>query len=170
MKKRSYYVTEIKKAIFSVFGVSHLDEIKEKDGVDEIRAWKQSEKTRWCREHLGQWMNSNDQDSTTFLEVIYSKVYSPADQTSNNAAFTIAIAEAMLDSDTTTTIMSKEIILQRMRKGKSCAIETTTTTNKHKGFGNISTGSLEDNPNDSNDCKAKDRKSDKDNNGNEINN
>ena len=126
-------MTEIKKAIFSVFGVAHLDNIKEKDGLDEIRVWKQSEKTKWCRQHLGQQMDPNDKNSPTFLEAIYSKVYPTADQTPDNAAFTVAIAEAMLDPDTTTTVMSKELVFPRMRM-KFRASETSFNNTSAESF------------------------------------
>ena len=101
MQHRSFRGTltsNIKDAVFAVFGSGSLPTINLKSKPEEIVRWKNSSKVKKCRENL----HKKTTDGPTFMTLIIKKVWSHEDVKKicrNWVAFAIAVAEILLDSD-----------------------------------------------------------------------
>lgn len=101
MQHRSFRGTltsNIKDALFSVFGVSALPTINSKSEPSEIVKWKNSPEVRKCHENL----HKKTINGPTFMTLIIKKVWPKEDYKEirhNWIAFAVTVAEILLDSD-----------------------------------------------------------------------
>jgi hypothetical protein len=71
---RGILTEKIKKIMFSIFD-RKLQEINGAATYIQVQAWKKSEETTWCYNHLDELIDETDENSSTYMDTIVSRVF-----------------------------------------------------------------------------------------------
>jgi hypothetical protein len=98
--------------MYAAFGHERLDPCNDKVKGTQLKIWKESIKTIWCRSNL--WTQINP-DGTTFMDLIIRGAFPDEEQqTDSNIAFAFAIVDALLDPNVTDTRLYESTLFPRL--------------------------------------------------------
>ncbi|GET66215.1 hypothetical protein GLOIN_2v1489211 [Rhizophagus irregularis DAOM 181602=DAOM 197198] len=85
---------DVRSAMFDIFGKKNLTRINTSAGVDDIRAFKNSKKTKQAFKCL---FKADDDNNLPYVEAIKKKAWGKKNTTKKDTAFTLAICEIVLN-------------------------------------------------------------------------
>ncbi|CAJ0763711.1 8065_t:CDS:2, partial [Entrophospora sp. SA101] len=99
--------------MFTIFGKNKLDYINSQSSIKELKEWKTSSKTKWCRKNLFKTMENNN--NNTYIAEIISKIWP-------------AVVTLLLDPKYGTDMKDKHVVM-RMQKFKGVDNSNDIMTN-----------------------------------------
>ncbi|PKC52246.1 hypothetical protein RhiirA1_481955, partial [Rhizophagus irregularis] len=94
IKARRYdKAKDVRSVMFDIFGEKNLTRINTSAGVDDIRAFKNSKKTKQAFKYL---FKADDDNNLPYVEAIKKKAWGKKNTTKKDTAFTLAICEIVL--------------------------------------------------------------------------
>ena len=105
---RGILTEKIKKMMFSTFD-RKLQEINRAATYTQVQAWKKSEETTWCYNHLEELIDETDENSSTYMDTIVSRVFPDGSPSYNSTAYVMAVCSLMLDPNHSGITMSDEV-------------------------------------------------------------
>ena len=104
--------TKIKSSTFFVFG-NLLEPINNSASHETVLKWKKSDKTKACYQRL---FDEVEDSEETYMVKILKKVFPSGDGSPENAAYAIAVAQAMLNPKYDKITMSDTAIKSKIAK------------------------------------------------------
>ena len=112
---RSSLTTQIKDAMFAVFGENQLDSINTSATPADVAAWKNSIKTKQCYKKLFKPINDATPNETYILKIL-GKVWPGVLPSNIKVAYAITVCEIMLSQHFEKLTMSENIVKDRLNK------------------------------------------------------
>jgi hypothetical protein len=112
---RSRVSSNIKEAVFAVYGESMLDRINTKATPQAIAAWKSSEKTKNAYNKLFRPVNP-DNSGETYFDRIVARAWPSTTPTYIQMAFTVTVCQILLRKHYEKLTMSDQITQNRLNK------------------------------------------------------
>ena len=106
--------TQIKQALFSVFGENNLDSINTNVAPSKITEWKASNKTKSCYKKLFTPISYDQND--TYMARILGKVWPVAMPSDMKMAYCITVCQVMLSQHFEKFTMKEDIVKNRLIK------------------------------------------------------
>nr|CAG8437141.1 12862_t:CDS:2 [Entrophospora candida] len=75
----------------------------------QVQAWKKSEETTWCYNHLEELIDETDENSFTYMDTIVLRVFPDGSPSYNSTAYVMAVCSLMLDPNHSGITMSDEV-------------------------------------------------------------
>ena len=111
--KRGYYVRRLKLSLWGSFGVNRLQPFKDNWKKDEIKKWKEDERTKDVYEDLYNRIDPEDPQSDTYVAKIIKETFAKNEQTELNSLWTQAVLEIIFDPEHLSTKLDTDIIDKR---------------------------------------------------------
>ena len=99
--------------MYFIFG-DLLEHINNKSTSKEVLNWKKSAKTKKCYEKL--FKNIEKGSKNTYMTRILERIQPSSGASNENAVYTIAICQTMLNPNIKTLAISEKIIQQRVKR------------------------------------------------------
>ena len=110
--------TQIKQALFSVFGENNLDSINTNVAPSKIMEWKASEKTKSCYKKLFTPISSDptDDPADTYMARILGKIWPTTIPSDIKVAYAITVCQVTLSQYYENFTMMENIVKNRLIK------------------------------------------------------